>query len=168
MTLYLLSQICALVALTFGVCAYLHPHDKILKMYIGFAAICMAAHFACLEAWVGTALSLVGAARYLSASYSKSAWLYYGFLVLGLGLGMWRYQSMADIMPLLAHVIACYALFHLHGRNLRYAMLVVTSMWLSYNALNHSLVGMTLESFYFVTNSLNLLRARKKPSHLAT
>lgn len=163
MTLYLLSQMFALVALTFGVRAYLHPHDKILKIYIGCAAVCMAAHFACLGAWVGAALSLVGAARYISAGYSKSVWLYYGFLLLGLGLGFWRYHTVADALPLLAHILACYALFNLHGRSLRYAMLAVTTLWLGFNALNMSVVGMTLESFYVLTNALNLMRTARKP-----
>jgi Bacterial inner membrane protein len=166
MTLYLLSQLCALVALTFGVRAYLHPHDKMLKIYIGCAAIGMAAHFACLGAWVGAALSVVGAARYISAGYSKSVWLYYGFLALGLALGLWRYHTIADTLPLMAHILACYALFNLEGRNLRQTMLMVTGLWLTFNAVNYSVIGMLLEGFYLVTNIFNLVRTRCK--NLAT
>lgn len=162
MDLYLASQLCAAIALCFGVRAYLHPEDKSLKLNIGMAAICMAAHFACLQAWVGSALSVLGAARYISAGYSKSMWLFYGFLVVGLVIGAWRYHTLADALPLAAHTIACYALFNLQGRPLRISLLIVTACWLSYNALNHSIVGALLEGFYFTTNAYNLSRNKYK------
>lgn len=159
---YLASQLFAACALGLGVRAYLHPQDKSLKLYIGAASICMAAHFACLGAWVGALLSLVGAARYISAGYSKSAWLYYGFLLFGLAVGAWRYQSLQDALPIAAHTIACYALFNLQGRPLRASLLIVTACWFSYNTLNHSLVGMVLEGFYLATNATNLARTQRK------
>ncbi len=162
MEMYLASQLFAACALALGVRAYLHPQDKSLKLYIGAAALCMAVHFACLHAWVGAALSLVGAARYISAGYSKSAVLYYVFLLSGLAIGTWRYQTLPDALPLIAHTVACYALFNLHGRALRVSLLVVTSCWLSYNALNHSVVGMVLEAFYLATNAANLIRTNRK------
>lgn len=166
---YLLSQLCAMGALGFGVAAYIQPHDKALKLRIGASAICMSVHFMLLGAWVGALLALVGATRYITSTYSRSPWLLVFFLVLGLFIGFFRYQTPSDILPPLANTLACIALFRCEGTNLRVLLLGVTACWLTYNILHASVVGATLETFYFVTNALKLLhtahqKRTKKPA----
>ncbi len=162
MITYLLSQFFAAVALALGVSAYLQNEDKRLKLFIGVSAVCMATHFALLQAWVGMALSLVGAVRYLIGSNSKNIWLLGFFIVLGTELGIWRYHDLRDILPIMANVILCLAIFKMSGLRMRGWMLAGTACWWFYNALHYSVVGTGLESFYLVTNGMKMLRLHKR------
>jgi hypothetical protein len=162
LTPYLVSQTFALAALVTGIYAFFKASDQHLKLMIGAQAVLMAAHFALLGAWAGAALALWGAARYGVSAYTRHSTLFWLFLGGGTALGLWRYTTPSDILPILANAIACVAIFRLQGTPMRQTLLLTSVCWLAYNLLHASVVGSLVESFYLASNLYTLVEMRRR------
>lgn len=160
---YALSQICAFCALCLGIAAYRSRCDNCLKINIGISSLFMAAHFALLGAWVGMGLCLVSALRYITSRYSRSDFFFTIFLTLGITIGMVRFETLPDVLAIIAATLATIAVFKLHGPAMRLTLLGVSTSWLLFNLVHHSIMGMGLELFYIITNLRNLYLCHYAP-----
>lgn len=156
LTPYALSQLCAFCALCLGIAAYRSRCDNCLKINIGVSSTFMALHFALLGAWVGTGLCVISAVRYVSSRYTHNDWLFATLLAAGIIIGLFNFSQPADILPIIAGTLATLAVFKTRGRTMRYVLLGVSSSWLIFNLVHHSVMGMVLEGFYLATNLRNL------------
>lgn len=161
-TPYVLSQLLASMALLVGIFSFFKAKDNHLKLMIGLQALLMAGHFALLGAWVGVALALWGALRYGISIVSRHEGLFWGFLISGTALAVWRFQGPTDALPMVANYASCLAIFLLEGRKLRQTLMVATVCWLGYNAAHASVMGVMVEGFYFIANATALWQSRKK------
>jgi hypothetical protein len=154
---YWLSQVFSAAAIALGVSAYLQRKEIRLKLMLSGAAACQAVHFVLLGATQGAFQTSLTSFRFLVSAWRQSDAFFWVFILLGVALGIWKYRSPIDLLPVLANSIACYAVFRLHGLAMRCWLLVVTLCWFVYNAWNLSIVGCVLELTYA---SMNLLAMR--------
>lgn len=154
---YWLSQAFSAVAIVLGVFAYLENKEAKLKFMLSGAAACQAIHFVLLGATQGAFQSSLTSLRFLVSAWRKSNAFFWVFVLLGSMVGIWKYQSPIDYFPILANLMACYAVFRSHGIAMRYWLLAVTFCWFVYNAWNLSVFGCVLELTYA---SMNLLAIR--------
>ena len=144
-----------------GIFSFFRGHDRQLKLLIGAQAVLMAAHFAWLGAWAGVILALWGALRYGVSAYSQSRLFFWFFIIGGTALGIWRFESPLDVLPIIANCVACVAIFTLEGRIMRQVLLFSTFCWLGYNAAHGSIMGIMVEFFYLTANLTALWQNRK-------
>lgn len=150
------------MALMIGIFAFFRGQDGHLKVMIGLQALFMAGHFLLLGAWVGALLGLWGATRYFMSAWGRHRdALMWFFIVGGTMIGMWRYQTPTDILPIIANILACIAIFKLQGLQLKGLLLIVSSCWLGYNAAHASVMGAMVEAFYMVANATAIVQGMK-------
>ncbi|PZP39886.1 MAG: hypothetical protein DI585_02690 [Pseudomonas fluorescens] len=163
MSIYLLSQAFGAVAFLFALYGFINKDDKVLKLCIAASSICVAAHLGLLEAWSGMIISLVAAARYIASSYTKNTWLMAFFMAIGVAYGAYIHTIWSDALPVLANILATFAIFNLSGIKLRATLMVVGCFWISYYTLNYSIVGAASECFYFGVNAYNVWKHKRRP-----
>jgi len=152
MTLYLLSQLFGAASFAYGIYGFLHPADRNFRTAFAISSVLMAAHYALLGAWVGVAICFVAAGRYWVANKTRSTWWMTFFMALGMACGYFTYLGPQSALPVLANILATYAVFQLRGVPLRAVMLAVSACWITYNVTHGSLVGITQEAFYSALN----------------
>ena len=162
-TTYILSQLCGIMAFGFALAGFLNGNDKTLKLLIGASAVSMAAHLALLEAWAGMAISLVAAARYIVSSYTKNIGLMALFMAVGVAYGAFIHQTWSDALPILANILATFAIFNLTGPSLRVCLVLTSCFWITYNGIHGSVVGVGSEGFYMLANLFHIWQHTRKP-----
>lgn len=165
MLLYLLSQLFGAASFAWGAYGFWHPGDRNFKIAFCISSVLMAAHYALLGAWVGVAICFVAAGRYFMASYTQSVWWMTFFIVLGMVSGHFTYLGPQSALPVLANIIASYAIFNLKGTQLRATMLAVSACWIAYNTYHISIIGVSQEVFYSAINILTIWRAARSTKH---
>lgn len=163
MSAYLLSQCFATLGFAFGLYGFMHAQDKHLKLCIAAAAVSMAVHFVLLGAVAGVFISLLGAARYIASSYTRSTTLMALFMAIGVVYGAITHQVWSDAIPILANILATYAIFNLTRARLRGCLIGVSLCWITYNSLHHSIVGVAMEGFYILANLYNIHKNTRVP-----
>ncbi|TKW61752.1 MAG: YgjV family protein [Blastochloris viridis] len=165
MTLYLLSQIFATLSFAWGVYGFWHPADRNFRTAFAISSVLMAAHYALLGAWVGVAICFVAAGRYWVANKMTHAresllWMTF-FIVLGMVCGHFTYLGPQSALPVLANIMATYAVFQLKGPQLRCVMLMVSACWIAYNVYHQSVMGIAQELFYSSLNIYTIYRVTR-------
>ena len=130
------SGVCALAL---NVVALVHTCEKALRIQSGMAGAIWALNNLLLGAHTAAALSLVSAGRTATSAVTLSAregvrrTVFAGFLVLTLAIGALTWHGWPSALMVVASVLSTFAVFHLRGRALRLAMLLVSALWM-YNA----------------------------------
>lgn len=170
MTLYLLSQLFAAASFAYGVYGFLHPADRNFRTAFAISSVLMAAHYALLGAWIGVAICFVAAGRYWVANLmteprDKLLWMTV-FILLGLLCGHLAYLGPQSALPVMANIMATYAVFQLKGSQLRATMLLVSCCWIAYNVYHQSVMGIAQEVFYSSLNIYTIHRALRTHKHV--
>ncbi len=162
---YLLSQLFAAASFAYGVYGFLHPADRNFRTAFAISSVLMAAHYALLGAWIGVAICFVAAGRYWVANLmteprDKLIWMTV-FILLGLLCGHMVYLGPQSALPVMANILATYAVFQLKGSQLRATMLLVSSCWIAYNLYHQSVMGVGQEVFYSALNIYTIIRTAR-------
>jgi len=170
MTLYILSQVFAMLSFAWGVYGFWHPADRNFRTAFAISSVLMAAHYALLGAWSGVLICFVAAGRYWVANITRegwqsTAWMTF-FIVLGLICGYTIYKGPQSALPVVANILATFAIFNLKGPQLRGMMLAVSACWITYNGYHASVVGVLQEIFYSSLNLYTIYRAHYSKKHL--
>ncbi len=163
LTLYIASQVFATASFAYGIYGFLHPADRNFRTAFAISSVLMAAHYALLGAWIGVAICFVAAGRYWVANKMTHArestlWMTF-FIILGMVCGHFTYLGAQSALPVLANILATYAVFQLKGPQLRGVMLAVSACWIAYNVYHQSVMGIAQEIFYSSLNMFTIYRA---------
>lgn len=136
MTLDLLTRACGLAALLLNVAALLHTCERRLRLHSGLAGALWALNNLLLGAHTAAALSLVSAGRTatsavtLQASQRLRLGSFVGFAALTLGAGFVTWHGWLSLPIVVASVLSTFAMFYLQGPRLRWAMVLVSALWM--------------------------------------
>ncbi len=158
---YVLSQIMAVAAFILGNLAYLqkisHKGDKSLKIMIGSSASLNGVHYLFLGRWDGCLLSFAAGLRHICAGLYPGKNLFWLFVIVGTGLGLWFWHDWRDILSILGNILGCIAVYKNSGYRMRAWLVAGTFCWLVYTVLTYSLVGIVAETFYITMNVLRVI-----------
>ncbi len=164
---YLISQGFALAALILNLYAFQKRRKIQILNYNVVGTLCSVFHYLFLGAWAGVATKAVGTARNVFGAYeihkhktSKIAPLVFvAFYVIS---GFITYNSPASLLPIVASCIHTVAVFLGNAQRLRYVATLASMLWLIYDVVVLSIVGIVAEAIFIVNTVLAIYRYRDR------
>ena len=165
------AQAVGLVALCITVLSYQARTTRGIALRQAAGSFFWTAHLLLLGAWTGGLLNALGLAR--GAVYSQRGarpwasrpfwpWLFGALCALAAAFaGLAQGEGPRLLLSLAAQCIGCYALWTPRVRRARLLLLLVSFLWLAYDALSGSLPGTACELFSEVSILLALARDRQ-------
>lgn len=154
------AQCLGYAACGLAVLAFLQRNDRRLKQWMLIKSVVYALHFALLGAWPAV-VSMILAMLRLGLSLRTRAWSVALILMAAtLGLAFVLVREWVDALPLLASLLATYALFRCEGVRMRFVLLASTALWLVHNVMVGSVGGVALEILIGVASVLTIFRLR--------
>ena len=131
----LLIHATGLLALALNVVALACSCERSLRLRSGIAGMAWALNNFLIGANVAAALSVVSASRTATSAVTlgarRSRTIGFGlFATLTLVVGALTWAGWASSLMVAASLLSTYAVFHLTGRSLRWAMLAVSALWM--------------------------------------
>ena len=164
---YLLSQAFALAALILNLYAFQKRRKVQIINYTVVSTLCSVLHYLFLGAWAGVATKAVGTARNVFGAYethrhktSKIAPLIFvAFYVIA---GFITYDSPVSLLPIVAASVHTIAIFFGDAQRLRYVAALSSFLWLAYDIIVMSIVGIVAEVIFILNTILAIYRYRNR------
>jgi hypothetical protein len=136
----------------------------LILLFLGTSQIFYAIHFGLLGAWTAFAMNIVGMTRtFLFTQKGKKKWLdnitlMYVFIGLFWIAGALSWVGWVSILPVLAMTIETIGLWMKNPTKIRFTMLSLRPLWLSYNIIYRSYAGMTTDSLVIISLLIGITR----------
>jgi len=153
-----IAQSFGYLAFILGVSSFLQKNDRHFKLYMAAECIAYVAHFYLLGNPTAAISSLISATRSVLSLYTRSPWVAAAVVVVNLGMGAFLAHYWWNWLPPVASCVGTLALFLLHGRKMRIAMLLGTSLWVANNIITGSIGGTALEVVILIVNTITIWR----------
>lgn len=145
------------VAILFAMFQF-NKRETILWLMMAAGAV-WAAHFFLLGAYTAAIMNiLVGIRAYVFDRYRHKAYLQWVMLVVVLIAGVLTWSNWTSTLPLIASVIANFALWEKNPRRIRMMMLMVPPLWFTHNIFNASYAGMLGDAVVFTSLLIAIFR----------
>jgi hypothetical protein len=135
-----------------------------ILLFLGTSQFFYAIHFALLGAWTAFAMNIVGMTRtFIFTQKGKKKWLdnvalMYVFIGLFWIAGALSWVGWISILPVLAMTIETIGLWMKNPTKIRFNMLSLRPLWLSYNIIYRSYAGMTTDTLVFISLLIGIVR----------
>jgi len=149
MSLFVISQILAVLALVFGMASFQFKPRKTVLLCIFFCAIFNASHFLVLERYGAGTLIFINSLRFLVAAFFPSRrwmWVFVGLSLIGFAF------TWTDIVSLLGLAATLIGTFKQTDREVRLYLMWVSAFWVVHNLLVGSPVAMLMEAGFLLSN----------------
>ncbi len=148
---FLISQILMTMSIIIYTASFQLKDEKIFKLLaaigIGLAGI----HFMLLGAFAGAALALINAFRWFVSIFYKNKIILALFIIIMITAGVITYESVYSLLPVIASVIGTLGLFHDNILRTREYFFVVGVLWIIYNSVVFTPMGIVAEIFFLVS-----------------
>jgi hypothetical protein len=125
-----LIQALGFVALGFNLMAASTVNDNRMRALICLSCLTFSLHFTLLGAVVAGLNLFVNSFRALISLKFKGGKVFAIFFVVQIAMSIYFYSEPRDLLPAIASIISCYALFCADGMRMRIAFLVCTLIWM--------------------------------------
>ncbi len=157
---FVISQASMFIATALVFISYQFREGKIFRWLFVVAGALSALHFILLGAITASIIVAINSLRWLVSIFSKERAFLYSFVVLMIGILFFTYENIFSFLPAMAGVIATFAIFHKDELQTRIILLIVGLMWLSYNFIIFSPVGIISEILFFSSGIIGYVRLR--------
>lgn len=157
-----LAQLIGIIASAIIVFAFNMKSDVRLKLIMVVGSFLFAVHFYMLGAYTGAIVNFINSFRGgLSIKFHKSNKIMLTFIVIYLCLAIVTYDQIINLLPFVTGVLGCFILYQLSGIPMRLAILVSSSLWMTYNIIFMSIGGIITEMFVMSVNCITIYRLFK-------
>ncbi len=166
--LYIISQVFASVSFVFDVLAVQQKKKAMLLNFDTMAAFCSSLHYAFLGAWAGILSKIITTIRnaiaaYMSAKKIKSPkYLPLVFVVIYIVIGIFAFNSVFSILPILAPSIYSIAIYTSDIKKIRYVYILTNALWLLYDIYVFSIVGIITHIILVINGLVAVIRYNKR------
>ncbi|SDM29710.1 inner membrane protein [Franzmannia pantelleriensis] len=150
------------VAALLGVLAFQCRHDIRMLVMLSGSCLVWSLHFLLLAQPTAALLNVITAVRNLVGIRCRGAWFASGFIGLYLVTGSYSWQSVWDILPVVAVISGSVGVFFLAGLPRRGALLIGSLLWLVFNWQAGSIPGVLVMFADGVSNSWRIYRLRRQ------
>lgn len=165
---YVISQLFVIFAvLSFGF-SYLTKDKKKIMILVTMTSLFYGGEYLFLGAFAGVGVNIISIIRniwfYINASKNKknSVWVL-GILSLALViLGIITYENIFSIIPIVATVLFTYSVWQDNNKVYRYMSVPMSIMWIVYNIICNSILGLIAESVMIVFEIIGIIKLYKK------
>jgi hypothetical protein len=160
----LITQTIGFVGLIFVVISFQINKRILILILLGTSQIFYAIHYGLLGAWTAFAMNIVGTTRtFLFTQKGKKKWMdnnimMYVFIGLFWIVGALSWVGWVSILPVLAMTIETIGLWMKNPTKIRFSMLSLRPLWLSYNIIYRSYAGMTADVFVLISLLTGIIR----------
>lgn len=156
-----IAQGFGLIAFGFGVFAFLNKEDARFKKLLTVQGLTLGLHFFLLGYPVAGSIALFTAVRNVLSLFGKMKPAAPFFLIAYLVIGALTYETLLDVLPVLAAIIGTVSLFYLKGVPMRILTLTATLCWIVHNAIAGSVGPFFMEVFIFSANVKTILALKE-------
>ncbi|HAS6348420.1 TPA: YgjV family protein [Vibrio vulnificus] len=155
-----LVQALGFVALCLNLFASSTTNDNRMRAIICLSCLTFSIHYALLGAVVAGLNLLVNSFRALVSVKYKGLEVFYLFLAVQIAMSVYFYSEPRDVLPAIASIISCYALFIAEGMRMRIAFLICTLIWMTNAVLVGSYGGLLNDMFNATMLSITIFRIK--------
>lgn len=166
MTAFMLSQIIAAISFCSDLIAFYLPKRVYVLRTLALSTFMLSLHFLLLDKYSAAAMMLLACIRFLVATRSTDRRLVYFFLIAALVSCAFTWQGMVDLLPLGGSLMLTFAAFQTNDSRLRLFTLMGTLFWIANNIMAHSPVAILMESTFFVSTLISLVRIQRQQKRL--
>ncbi|MFM2481048.1 YgjV family protein [Celerinatantimonas sp. YJH-8] len=152
------GQLFGFISFALGIASFCQTNDKKLKLLMVILNISNTIHYALFGAVTSLISSILSTCRTSLSVKTQSAYAAWGFILIGIVLGIYCSHRWLDMLPILGMSIGTYALFRLQGIAMRTAFLIGSSCWLANNIVVGSMGGTLLELMMISINLVTMFR----------
>ncbi len=166
--LFILAQICGLIALVLTVVSVQFKTKEKIVMCFVFANLVVTIQFFLLNAITGAIISIINTIRCIVFYYYKkkdkkpSLMILLIFEIVAVISGIISWQNIWSIIPIIVTVIYTYGLWQDDVKVIRITTAVVGLGWAIYNGIVMAYVGAIQEFSQFVSATIALVRNKEK------
>ncbi len=147
-----LTQAIGFLAFFVGVYAFTKKSDRKLRLWQAVQCFLLSLHFYLLGAQSASGVTLLAGIRNVIALHKHSKAIGIIFLFLYIVVGIVRYQTPVDILPICSAILGTIAIFYLSGIKMRIFLMAGTFLWIIHNAIVFSVGPFFMELIiFFVT-----------------
>lgn len=157
-----LIQALGFVALGFNLLAASTVNDNRMRALICLSCLTFSVHFTLLGAVVAGLNLFVNSFRALVSLKFKGVKVFFIFFVVQIAMSCYFYSEPRDLLPAIASIISCYALFCVQGMRMRIAFLVCTLIWMVNAFIVGSYSGLINDLFNTTMFSITIFRLNKQ------
>ncbi len=153
------EQILGYVASFVLILGYGIKSDVKTKTILTVSSVIFTVHFFMLGAFAAAAVCVVNAIRNVSSIYLfKSKNMFYVFVLLYLCIAIFTYESVIDLLPVIAAFLTCIGMFLLGGIKFRMLVVIATLLWIIHNLYFGSIGGTINSVILFFISSTTVIR----------
>lgn len=157
-----LIQALGFIAFGFNILAASTVSDNRMRALICCSCLIFSLHFTLLGAVVAGLNLFVNSFRALISLKFKGIKVFYVFVAVQLAMSAYFYSSPTDLLPAVASLVSCYALFCAEGMRMRIAFLICTLIWMVNAFIVGSYGGLLNDIFNASMLSITIFRIKRE------
>jgi hypothetical protein len=136
--------------------------DNRMRALICCSCLMFSLHFTLLGALVAGLNLFVNSFRALISLKYQGIKVFFAFVALQLAMSAYFYSTPADLLPAIASLVSCYALFCAEGMRMRIAFLICTLIWMVNAFIVGSYGGILNDMFNATMLSVTIFRIKRE------
>lgn len=157
-----LIQALGFIAFGINIMAASTVNDNRMRALICCSCLIFSLHFTLLGALVAGLNLFVNSFRALISLKYKGIKVFYAFVTLQLAMSAYFYSTPTDLLPAVASLASCYALFCAEGMRMRIAFLICTLIWMVNAFVVGSYGGILNDMFNATMLSITIFRIKRE------
>ena len=162
--IFSLAQISGYLSFLIGVYAYSRKDDLSLKLFSAMECCMGVVHFWLMGNPSASAALTVSLLRSLTAMRTSNTWVACFFIGATVVCGWFFAESWRAVLPIGGSCLVTAAVFLFKGENMRYVIMMGSSLWLLNNILIGSIGGFCMEVMIIGANAWTIVSLQKKRS----
>lgn len=158
MSLFLLSQLLVAVAIGFDLLSFQFKERKRIIACLIVSCLLVATHYGLLGHWTAMGLGGLAAARFIVSYHTTSKKVMALFLLASVAVAILTFQGVLSVVGCLGSLFGTIGSFCKDDKQLRQALLVATSLWLTHNMLAGTPTAVLMEALFIASNLLGYYR----------
>ncbi len=155
-------QALGFVGFAINLCAVSSVDDRRVRACICLSCLTFATHYALMGAIVASANLQINSFRALVSLKYSGKKVFWFFVVVQLVLSAALYSEPKDLLPMMASLISCYALFCAKGMTMRFTFLTCNVFWLLNSIVNGSYGGVVNDLFNNTILCITIFRLHRR------
>lgn len=131
-----IGQILGFFGMFGSIIAFIQKDDYKVRKFMLISSFFWGVHFYMLEAYSWLAITCISATRTsLSVKYNKNKYVFLFVVTLALISGIYTYQEIYSLIPIVISLMWAYGFFYLSHIRLRLLMISSSSLWICYSLI---------------------------------
>ena len=153
-----IAQAFGLLSFALGIYTFLQKNDRRLKLSMLCLFSCQSIHFFLMGYPNAAAANILNFFRAFISIKFNTPWLGGIFILANIVWGIYLYESIVSVLPIIGACCGTYAVFFLDNIKMRVAFIIGALCWITHNFIVGSVGGILLETIVILANTITIIR----------